>query len=246
MASSMRPNITSIIGIATVAGLALWAAFEHQRRDGLGREHTALEQQLEEMAQLIASNEQLSNLLAKAKASPSLTDDQSRELLRLRGQAGVLRQQSRELESVREENRQARAALESSLKSRSAAKAAATADYWPQDSWTFRGYASAEATLQSSLWAANNGDLKVLLASATGEMQKMMEEDLKGKSETEASIRMMDEVSGMKSVRVVNREVRSEDTVVITAEIEGRTGTETEKLVLKKIGNEWKISGPEP
>jgi hypothetical protein len=146
---------------------------------------------------------------------------------------------------VREENRQARAALESSLKSPSAAKAAATADYWPQDSWAFKGYASADATLQSSLWAANNGDVKALLASATGEMQKAMQEDLKGKSETEASIQMMDEVSAMKSVRVVNREVRGDDTVVITAEIEGRTGTETEKLVLKKIGNEWKLSGPE-
>src|SRR5882724_2949677 len=112
----MRPNITSMVGIAAVAGLAVWAAFEHQRRVGLGREHAALEQQLEEMSQLITSNDQLSNLLAQAKSPPSLTDDQSRELLRLRGQAGVLRQQSRELETVREENRQARAALESSLK----------------------------------------------------------------------------------------------------------------------------------
>jgi hypothetical protein len=241
----MRPNFTTMVGIAAVAALAVWAAFEHQRRIGLGREHSALEQQLEEMAQLIASNEQLSNLLAKTKSSPSLTDDHSRELLRLRGQVGVLRRQSRELETVREENRQARAALASSLKSPGAAKAAATADYWPQDSWAFKGYASADATLQSSLWAANNGDVKALLASATGEMQKAMAEDLKSKSGTEASIRAMDEVSGMKSVRVVDREVRGDDTVVITAEIEGRTGTDTQKLVLKKIGNEWKISGPE-
>src|SRR5437667_890534 len=156
------------------------------------------------MARLIGSNEQLSNLLAQAKSPPSLTDDQSRELLRLRGQVGVLRQQSRELETVREENRQARAALEGGLKSQSGAKAGATADYWPQDSWAFKGYASADAALQSSLWAANNGDLKALLTGATGEMRKVIEEDLKDKSETEASIRAMDEVSGMKSVRVVN------------------------------------------
>src|SRR5205823_4331512 len=161
----MRPNITSVVGIAAVAGLAVWAAFEHQRRVGLGREHQALEQQLVEMARLINSNEQLSSLLAQANSARSLTDDQSRELLRLRGQVGVLRRQSRELEAVREENRQARAALDSSRKSQSAAapKAAATADYWPQDSWAFKGYASADAALQSSLWAANNGDLKALL-----------------------------------------------------------------------------------
>src|SRR5437762_12998866 len=108
----MRPNITNLIGIAAVAGLAVWLAFEHQKRVGLGREHTALEQQSEEMRQLIASNEQLSSRLVQVKTSPSLTDDESRELLRLRGQVGVLRQQSRELEAVREENRQARAARE--------------------------------------------------------------------------------------------------------------------------------------
>jgi hypothetical protein len=240
----MRPNITSVVGIAAVVGLAVWVACEHQRRVGLRREHKALEQQLDEMAQLITSNEQLSNLLAQAKSPQSLTDEQSRELLRLRGQVGVLRQQSRELETVREENRQARAALESSLRSQNPAKAAATADYWPQDSWAFKGYASADAALQSSLWAANNGDVKALLAGATGEMQKLMEEDFKGKSETEASIKAMDEVMSMKSVRVINREVQGDDTVVLTAEFEGRTDSHTGKLVLKKIGNEWKVSGP--
>lgn len=240
----MKPNITSIVGIAAVAGLALWVAFEHQRRVGLRREHQALEQQFEEMARLVASNEQLSNLLAQAKSPPTLTDGESRELLRLRGRVGVLRQQSRELETVREENRQARGALESSLKSRNTSKAAATADYWPQDSWAFQGYASADAALQSSLWAASNGDVKALLAGATGEMQKQMEEDFKGKSETEASIKAMDEVMSMKSVRVINREAQGDDTVVLTAEFEGRTDSHTGKLVLKKIGNEWKVSGP--
>ena len=239
----MRSNITSVVSIAAVVGFTVWVAFEHQRRAGLGQEHQALERQLEEMARLITSNEQLSNLLAQAKSGRSLADDKSRELLRLRGQVGVLRQQSRELEAVREENRQALAALESSLKRQSVPPGTtATADYWPQDSWAFRGFASADAALQSSLWAANNGDLKALLASATGEMQKRMEEDLKGKSETEASIRAMDEVIGIKSIRVVNREVLGDDTVVLTAEFEGRTESRTQKLVMKKIGNEWKIS----
>jgi hypothetical protein len=54
----------------------------------------------------------------------------------------------------------------------------------------------------------------------------------------------MDEVSGMKSVRVVNRQVQSEDSMVLTLEIEGRTDTQTQKLMLKKLGNEWKLSGP--
>ena len=48
---------------------------------------------------------------------------------------------------------------------------------------------------------------------------------------------------GMKSVRVVNREVRTDDTAVLTVELEGRTDTQTGKLLMKKIGNEWKVAG---
>jgi hypothetical protein len=239
----MRANITSVVGVAVVVGLAVAAVFEHQREIGLGREHQSLEQRLEEMAALANSNEQLSNLLTRANSRRSLTDDQTHELLRLRGQASVLRQQTRELDAVREENRQAHATLEKSLKDAAAPRAAATADYWPQDSWAFKGFGSADAALQSSLWAANNGDLKTFLASTTGELQKMIAADLKNKSETEASIRAMDEVMGIKSIRVVNREARDDDTVIITAQFEGPNDSRTEKLALKKIGGEWKVAG---
>jgi hypothetical protein len=238
----MKANsvITSGVCVAALIGLAIWLAVEHQARLRLGEEHKALEQQLKQMAGLIAENAQLSNVLARANGAQSLPDDESRELLRLRGEVGVLRQQSQELETVRKENRQARAALESSLKTQSAA----TADYWPRDSWAFTGYASPDAALQTSLWAANNGDLKALLASATGEVRKQMEEELGGKSESEASIRAMDQVVSLKSVRVLNREVQADDTVVVTAAFEDRTDTHTEKLLMKKIGNDWKLAGP--
>jgi hypothetical protein len=247
MVIAMRTNrvITSTLCIAAVIGLAIWLAVEHQARLNLGEDHKALEQQLDQMAGLIARNEQLSNLVARANPAQSLADDQSRELLRLRGAVGVLRRQTRELEVVRDENRQARAALESGLKTQSAgvANAAATADYWPRDSWAFIGYASPDAALQTSLWAANHGDLKALAASATGDAQEKIEADFGGKSETEASIRAMEEVMGLKSVRIINREVQGDDTVVLTAAFEGRTDTQTGKLVMKKIGNAWKLSG---
>jgi hypothetical protein len=232
--------ITSGVCVAAVIGLAIWLAVEHKARLRLGEEHKALEQQLKQMAGLIAENAQLSNVVARANGAQSLPDDQSRELLRLRGEVGLLRQQSQELETVRTENRQARAALESSLKTQSAA----TADYWPRDSWAFTGYASPDAALRTSLWAANNGDLKALLASATGEVRKEMEEEFGGKSESEASIRAMDQVISLKSVRVLNREVQADDTVVVTAAFEDRTDTHTVKLLMKKFGNDWKISGP--
>ena len=244
----MRANsvITSVVGVAAVVGLGIWFALEHQARLKLGDEHKALEQQLKQMAGLVAANEQLSNRVARASLPPPLPADQLRELLRLRGEAGVLREQSQELETVRNENRQAHAALESSLKAQApaVAGAAATADYWPRGSWAFTGYASPDATLQTLLWAMNNGDLKAVLASATGDVAEGMEKDFAGKSEDEASIRAMDEVSSLQSVRVLNREVQGDDTVVLTAASEGQTDTHTEELLLQKIGNDWKVSGP--
>lgn len=230
----MKANrvITSLLCTTAVVGLAIWLKVEHQARLRLGEEHLALEQQLKQLAGLIAENQRLLNLVARASHPPSLPDDQSRELLRLRGEVGLLRQQSKQLEAVRHENRQARAA-----------GGAATADYWPRDSWAFTGFTSPDAALQSSLWAANSGDLKALLASTTGDFRKELEEQFGGKSESEASIRAMDEVAGLKSVCVLNREVQANDTVVLTAAFEDRTDTHTSKLLLKKIGNDWKVSG---
>src|SRR5580765_1527317 len=134
MASPMRSSITSLIGIATVAGLAVWLVVEHRRHADLLQQQQALELQVEEMARLAEGNEQLSSLLARVKRPATPTDEQSRELLRLRGQAGVLRQQTRELETVREENRRAQSALASSRQGTNTARTAATADYWPQES----------------------------------------------------------------------------------------------------------------
>ncbi|HLP77766.1 MAG TPA: hypothetical protein VK327_12710, partial [Candidatus Paceibacterota bacterium] len=228
---------------AIVLGLAVGVALEHRTRIKLGKEHQALEEQLGQMAELVARSRQLSNLVARANAPRPLPDDQLRELLRLRGQIGMLRQQTNELEAIRAENRQARATLETTVKNE-AAEAVATADYWPQDSWIFAGYGSPDAAFQTSLWAANNGDLKALVASATGAMQKTIEDSLGGKSDAEAQIKAMDEVIGFKSVRILNREFQDNDTAVLTAEIEHQSGTRTIKLLMKKIGNEWKISAP--
>lgn len=231
--------VIAFLCVASVMGLAVGLGAEHQARLKLQGEHDALERQLDHMAGLIADTEQLSNALARSSLAQSETNVPSQELLRLRGQVGVLRLQTGELESVRRENRQVRASLESSLKIESSY---APADYWPRDSWTFTGYASPEAALQTSIWAANNGDLKTLLASGTGEFRQSIERDLKDKSESEASIRAMDEVSGLKSVRVLNRDFQGDDTAVLTAAFEDGTNIHIVNLLMNKIGNDWKLS----
>jgi len=55
----------------------------------------------------------------------------------------------------------------------------------------------------------------------------------------------MDEVSNLKSVQVLNRNFLSDDTAMLTAAFENGDQTNTTKLLVKKVGNEWKLAGIE-
>ena len=237
--------VLSVLGAAALSGVAIWLAAGHQARLRLGEENRALRRQLDQMDGLIADNERLSNLVAQASGSQSLTDDQLRELLRLRGEAGVLREQRQELETLREENRRVRAALESRLKAQSAGAAgtAATADYWPRDSWAFAGYASPEAALQTFFWAVSTGELETALSGTTGEIQEMGEKEKEGKSEGEASAKAIADFATYKSVDVLDREVQADDAVVLNIAVVDKKRTITAKVLMKKIDNDWKFSG---
>jgi hypothetical protein len=243
----MKPNSvpTKILLILIVAGLAIGLAVEHQARLKLAQEHQRLEQQLSQMASLTLQNQQLSNLVAQADIPRRLPAAQFMELLRLRGETVVLRQQKMNLETAREENRQAHAALERRLNAGTGTNAIATADYWPQNSWAFAGYASPEAALQTALWAGKNGDAKTFFASIAGDLRERVEADLKGKSETEASIGMMDETDSIGSVRIIDREAQDNNTTVLTVEMDGQDNLQTAKMVMRKVGNEWRFSGPQ-
>jgi len=99
----------------------------------LEEENQGLRQQLDQMGELAAENERLSNLVAQASSSRSLSEDQMRELLRLRAEVATLRQHGNAPASSPNENSQAPTSAES---------AAPTTNYWPRASWAFAGYAT--------------------------------------------------------------------------------------------------------
>jgi len=96
--TKLQAGIISIIAVAAV-GTGIYQAGQAARLRG---EVQTLQQQqgplVEQMAQLKADNEGLSNRLAQANASRGSSTDRLRELLRLRGEVGALRRQQRELE----------------------------------------------------------------------------------------------------------------------------------------------------
>jgi hypothetical protein len=102
-------NLKAGFAIAVLIACAILLFLQHQAQEKLRAENESLTQQL---AQLKTDNESLSNLAARAKNSQPLPDDQLNELLRLRGEVGVLRRQVVELGKLQEENRQIRAGLD--------------------------------------------------------------------------------------------------------------------------------------
>ena len=230
---------------AIVASLAIWLAVEHQARLNRAKEHQTLEQQLQPMAGLVARNEQLSNLLAQANAPEPLPPDQLMELLRLRGEVGVLSRRQHDLDQAREENRQVHAVLERHLKTPAETNAKATDDYWPRDSWANSGYGSPEAALKTILWAGSNGDLTNFFAGVSDEGRKELGTQFDGKSETERSIRLADATYAVQSLQILGREALDDNTVLLTVELESQDGFHTVKMVMKKIGGEWKLAGPQ-
>ena len=233
--------IPGLAGAVVLLGLTAGLVMEHQTKLELREDQQALQQQLDRVTDLLAGQERQASLPVTASPAPSLAADPT-EVLRLRAEVGALRQLTNELEPASKENLAAHAAWDRYLADAAAPKVA-TADFWPRDSWSFAGFASPDDALRSSLWASSNGDLKALLAGATGEFRQMLDKEFEGKSADEASIRAMDEVSNVKSVQVVNREFPSDDTAVLTVTLDDRDQTHTTKLLLKKIGSEWKFAG---
>jgi RNA polymerase sigma factor (sigma-70 family) len=90
------------ISVLVVTGATTAFVVQHQVQTKLREENESLTQRL---ARLQTDNESLSNHATQTNKPTSLPNDQFDELLRLRGEVGMLRQQTNELAKFRQENR---------------------------------------------------------------------------------------------------------------------------------------------
>ncbi|HWH69962.1 MAG TPA: hypothetical protein VNT26_11280 [Candidatus Sulfotelmatobacter sp.] len=81
-----------LLGALVLAGVATPLAIRHQAQARLREKDDALRWQADRLTQLETENERLSNLVAQAQNTAALPSEQARELLRLRGEVGLLRQ----------------------------------------------------------------------------------------------------------------------------------------------------------
>jgi hypothetical protein len=236
------------ISVVVIAGAAIFWNVQHQAQVQLHEENDSLRRQLD---QLEMDNERLSNLVAQANSA--LPNEQFIELLKLRGEVGLLRQQTKELQTLREQNQQLQTALTSSnnLQATNLPSATPPLAIYPKSSWAFAGFATPEAAFQSLNWAEANGDLNTVLNNSTPDMQKQIAKEFENKSESD----IVDKINEQKNrinenteVSILSEDVQSDNQVVLTilgdAEVSGgnNASDSTHHLVFQKIGGQWKLA----
>ncbi len=119
--------INLLCGVAAV-GLAVCLAREHRAASELDQANKGLRVQLSQVDALLADNQRLLALIpansgraaqsGQGADSASAMSEPAKELIRLRGEAEVLRQENKVIQSVLADTRQARAAAETAARSR--------------------------------------------------------------------------------------------------------------------------------
>ena len=155
------------------------------------------------------------------------------ELLRLRGEVGILRAQTLELEKLRK----AVANLDTTNTQNSAAVTAAVG--FPKATWTFAGSATPETACQSSFWALSTGDTNALLNLMTPEdkleAQNKWDSFSMGLSNAPAVF------NDTKGFSILGKQVISDNEVVLDVRLDGNITNSFQKTTVKRYGSEWKV-----
>jgi RNA polymerase sigma factor (sigma-70 family) len=96
-----------VVGAIAVGGVATSLVFQQQAANQLDEANARMQRQAIELAAFEKDNERLATLMAQATAAP--TDSRFNELLRLRGEVGVLRRQANDLRGLEAENQRLKA-----------------------------------------------------------------------------------------------------------------------------------------
>src|SRR5258706_21981 len=177
---------------------------------------------------------------AKSAEQPSarLPEEQLRELLRLRGKAGLFRSQAEELAQLQQEDYRLRAALVLAQSTADGAtNALALRGVVPLTALTFAGYATPEAALESLLWSERETNLTAYMTSLLPNQQSVEQARLQSQSEQGDGGLFFREPGSVTGFQFLDRQPVSEDEIALTFFVKGRE--QIMKGVAKRIGAEW-------
>ena len=167
----------------------------------------------------------LTDELAKGKSN-------NLELLRLRGEVGLLRNKIREQETLL-------AALPNQRQLKPI-----PAGYISKESLTFAGYSTPEKAMQSWLWAMTTGDKTNVLSSVGPNMGKEMGAEFATKSDGEFADKVRSEFSVLFAFQFVDRISVTDSEVDLTmSAITFGDQTNNMKMIVRRIEDDWKVDG---
>jgi sigma-70-like protein len=112
--------------------------------------------------------------------------------------------------------------------------------------FSFAGYATPEASLQSMLWAGSRGDFKSFLAGCAPEQIQRFEGKMAGKSAEEISREAKAWANALRDYKITQKEIISDNEVHLhvhaTPSAEGLHSGKV-IVIMKKIEGDWKQAG---
>jgi hypothetical protein len=192
---------------------------------------------LQEHVQKIQSErDDATNRLARLTDELESARKKDLELLKLRGEVGLLRQQTNRLGNLAQ-------ALSTTLSSANSPGMPMDQTNFPRESWTFAGLATPENTLQSFMWAKNRGDVATAFSTATPELvQEQKNLYFKGKSDEEISAMLMDSAQKQMGIQILKKMAAADDQVIFQVHIDGMPEKTYSLLTMQKFADEWKVS----
>lgn len=229
-------NMRGLI-VGAVIGLAAGLLIQGLRYSNLRKMNQQLERNLAELQKQMAARE-------PAVASAAVLPNEERlELLRLRNQAAQLRAATTELAQLQAQMNQSRASAQTAGVT-GTASATAAAELVPHEAWGFAGYATPEAAFQSTIFAHSQGDYNTFLASLTGDLARDNKEVFESKTPEGFAEYLRQGTAKITGYRILEREeVSPEETVLVIYEA---GANDMERVLIRKVGNEWKLAGPAP
>ncbi len=220
-----------------VAVAALYWSFKQQAK--LHGDNQSLQRQV---FQLTADNSRLSNLVARAEETRELFTRQTADLLKLRQQVELLRVQTNELARLREiVNGMEDAGLGATSNAMGALLNQAEPPTVPKELWSFVGYATPEAAIESTLWALDRGEAKTFLAGCTDDLARQLNREWGGLSGADLAATARDQVSRIDGYRIVDQVALSNNEAVVMVYGSGLGDVSSMRFV--RVGDVWKYAG---
>ncbi len=233
----------ALITVAVAASVTVCLAIQHGVGARLREQNDAMRQGAEQLTELSAQNESLSNLVLQVKNPEALSKEQLTELLRLRSEVAQLRVNGAVKAQLEQTNARLRA-VEAKAQ-RQLAEAQAAPNYWPKEQLAYAGYADPASCIRSMLTAMRDHDLGSWRQSCTPEANADLEKEWKAHGisadREEAEIRAMADmlISPSSGFHILDQKMTSPNEAVVNLSFDGE-GT-ARKFVLRKVGEEWKL-----